>query len=666
MAQISSAGLGSGLDINSLVSQLVAAEAEPASLRLGRREAGLQARLSAYGSLKGALSAFQSSLSGLAGLATEPPRTARSSDTDIIAASAGSSAAEGSYSIEVSQLAQKHAVATGAYASESDVVGTGTITISFGEAKGTGFELNGERASSTITIDSGSNTLAGIRDAINEANTGVKASIINDGSGFRLVMTSDHSGARNSLKISISDTDTFNTDTSGLSAIAYDPDAAAGSGKNLVETQAALDAQLKINGLSITSETNTLNNTITGLALTLKDKTGASPETVTVSGNTGQLKTEVDKFVEGYNALMSALDELTAYNPDSRESGILIGDSTIRGVRSRIRNLVSNTIAGASGNYASLYSVGIKSDNNGKLSVDSSKLQSALDTDYANVARLFAASGVASDDNIEIVDAGKVREPGTYNVSVSTLATRASYIAAANGSLTVSSPANTFVIKVDGKTSGTITLEAMTYASGDALAAAIQSKINGDSTLASSGTGVSVSYNTDHLEIVSSKYGSESKLEIVSNTTSGLGLGVSSGTDGVDVAGALGNYPATGSGQQLSGSGVADGVRVRVGGDTTGDRGTVTYALGLAAQLDSVIDDFVDGDGLISSRTEGISESLKDIEKQRETLSQRLEVLERRYMAQFSALDLLVSQLRSTSDFIAQQLASLPGAKQRS
>ena len=211
---ITATGIGSGLDIEGLVTQLVAAERQPVDNRLNLRQATLQAELSAFGTLKGAVSGLQSSINDVRQLSTFQSRQASSSDTDAVTISATRSAATGSFSVGVTQLAEAHSLASVGFTSVDDVVGEGQLTFRFGTTDyepGTdtynSFSLNPESATLSISIDSTNNTLTGLRDAINEADAGVSATIVNDGTGYRLLINSSSTGAVNSLEISAADND---------------------------------------------------------------------------------------------------------------------------------------------------------------------------------------------------------------------------------------------------------------------------------------------------------------------------------------------------------------------------------------------------------------------------------------------------------------------------
>jgi flagellar hook-associated protein 2 len=664
MATISSAGIGSGLDVTSLVSQLVAAERAPAENRYNRKEALLQAELSAYGSLKSSLSSFQGSLSSLKSISTFNSVSTTSSDSTLVSASGTSIASPGNYSLEVTTLAQAQTLVSGDFTTTTDTVGTGTLTFQFGTTSGSTFTQNADKATQTVDISSADNSLQGIRDAVNAADIGVTATIVNDGSNYRLLFTSDDTGAENSLKITVSgDSGGDNVDNSGLSQLAYDPAGSLGAGKNMSQTVEAMDAAFKVNGLDITRSSNTVTGVISGVTLTLKDTTSGSPVSIAVSQNEGAITGAVNTFVSGYNELIDTLDSLSRFNAETGQGSILTGDSIVRSVKSQIRSIISSAVGGTSGAYTSLATIGLTTGSDGKLSLDSAKLQEAIDSDSSAVARLFAATGTPSDSLVNYTSSTNDTQVGTYALNVSQLATQGLYTGSNSGlSLTIDSSNDTFAIKVDGVQSGTITLTQSTYGSESALAAEIQSRINGDSALQEAGVSVTVAYVTDHYELTSARYGSVSKVEFTSVEGTGLGVSVGAGTDGVDVDGTLGGASVTGSGQFLTGTGDASGLKLEILGGATGDRGSVVFSRGIADQIFSLLDSYLGTDNLIDARTNGINSRIDDINDSRETLSRRMASLEARYLKQFTALDALLGQMQATSSYLTSQLAALPGA----
>ena len=688
MASITSSGIGSGLDVNGLVTQLLTLESKPLAA-LNVKETGYQAKLSAYGTLKSAVSTFQSTMKGLSSLARFQGVTASSADGALYTASASSSAAPGSYAVEVQQLAQAHKIASTAFTNVTDAVGSGALTIQFGTFSGGTFTANASKATQTVTIDSAHASLGGVRDAINAAKVGVTATILNDGTGNRLVISSNDTGAANSLKITVSDSsDASNTDNAGLSRLAYDPAGSAGNGKNLEEKVLAQNALLTVDGISsISKASNTVSDVIQGVTLTLlKPSTVGVSTTLTVARDTGAVKSAVSDFVKAYNDINKTVKDLTAYNAGTKEASVLQGDSSALSILSQVRRALGVSLTGIGGSYTQLSQIGVAFQRDGSLALDSSKLQTAIDASGGDIAGLFANFAKPSDSLVNYVSATDKTVPGSYALNVTQLATRGRLIGATTAALAdtnddgsfdatfaITANNDTFSVNVDGVLSGTITLAQGNYASAAALVAELQSKINGDSALKAAGISVMVDFSnpagaaSDQLMLTSSRYGSASSVDVTgvdTDTATTLGFSVASGTVGVDVAGSINGSAATGSGQTLTGAGstAVEGLKLDILGGAIGDRGSVNYSQGFAYLLDKLADRLLGSNGPLTSRTEGLNRSIEDISDRRDVLTRRLEEAEIRYRKQFGALDGLLGQLRATSDYLTQQLANLPGA----
>ncbi|MFK7828961.1 MAG: flagellar filament capping protein FliD [Congregibacter sp.] len=678
---VAATGIGSGLDIESLVTQLVAAEGAPAEARLVRREAQLTSQLSAFGSLQGSLSNIQTSLTTLSNLSTFSQRSSSSSNSAALGISASSSAASGSYSVQIDQLAQTQSLASGSFTDLTDVVGEGELTFRFGTATLTppegetqtfdAFSVNPERDTATITIDSANNTLEGLRDAVNEADIGVSAAIVNDGSGFRLLFSSTETGAENAIEIQVNDTgDANSTDENGLSRLAFNTGA-----NNLSQTTAALDANFTINGLNITSAGNSVSDVIDGVDLTLRETT-ESPVDISVAENTGAARSAIESFVNTFNSFVGVANNLTAYNAGSDSAGPLQGDFSARSIISQVRSAITGTASGFGGAFNSLSELGVRTESDGTLSIDNAVLSSAIEDNFDDIAGVFAELGVVSDGGVEFIGSSEATQVGSYDVEITQIATQGLLEAAAITAPSALSPLvidadnDSFTISVNGTSSGTISLTQGDYESGEALAAEIQSRINGDTDLQASGASVTVAFSADNRLILTSEtFGSESEISIESidtNSASSLGLSVAAGVAGQDVQGLIGGIEATGVGQILraaEGSASA-GMSLLITGGDLGSRGSVDFSSGIAVALSSVISGFLGSDGLISLRTDGIQDGVDRIAEDQEALDRRLESLEARYRRQFNALDGLLANLQSTGDFLLTALDNLPGSNQ--
>ncbi len=467
---LAATGIGSNLDVTSIISQLMTLEQRPLTV-LAQKQASLQTKISAFSAVKGALSTIQTSAQALSNADVFASRKATIADTSVATVAAGTTATPASYSIEVSSLARAQVTASTAFTNSSTTVGSGELTIELGTYSGGTFTANPAKTAVTIPIGSSAATLADVRDAINGASAGVTASLINDGTGSRLVLTSQDGGTANTVRITATDDDGVDTDNAGLSRLIYD--ASTGGVSHMSEKISATDAALTVNGISVTSSSNTLTSTIEGVTLSLKKTNVGSPTTLTVGADYGGTKAAIEKLVKSYNDAVSTIKNQTAYNTTTKTGAALNGESTVLSLRSRLSAAFTGEIAPG----VTLGSIGVSVKKDGTLEINSDKLTAALENGAAK--NLFVGS-----------------------------------------------------------------------------------------------TGVT----------------------------------------------------------------------------------------GLATKIDSMVKALIDDDGLIDNRTDGLDASIKYLDSQKTKLSQRLELIEARYRRQFTALDTLMSSMNTTSSYLTQQLASLPGA----
>lgn len=656
------------LDVNSIVNQLMTVERQPIT-QLSVKEAGYQAKLSAYGSVKGAVSSFQTVLQGLNSASKFQALTATPSDTSVFTASATSIAAASTYTLEVSSLAQAQGIVAAGQTSSTAAIGSGaatTVTFDFGTISGgtltdgtyTGASFtsnaNGTRS---ITVDSSNNSLQGIRDAINSAKIGVTATLINDGgdSPYRLALSSSSQGANNSLKVSISGDAALND------LLGHDP---AGT-QNLSETVTAQNANFKLNGISVSKSSNTVSDVIAGVTLNL-NKVTTTPVSLVLARDTAAINTAINSFVKGYNDLANTLKNVSAYDAASKRGAILQGDSTVRSLQTQLRGIIGSTVTGTAGDLTTLSSVGIEFQKDGTLSVNQSRLNSAMSNHFDQIAGLFASVGKSTDSLVGLSTTTPSTQPGSYPVAITQVATQGSTV----GSSAISTPmdivsgSNDILNLTVNGIDASVILTPGTYTTVQALATALQAKINGVSALSNAGISVAVTENAGKLTLTSSIYGSTSSVKIGGGSAeSALGLVNDTPSNGLNVAGSIDGLAATGSGQILSAtSGNAQGLRLIINGGALGDRGVLNYSQGYASTLSQWTTRALNADSFITARTDGIGKSIADIGKRRLELEARLVNIEKRYRAQFTALDQVLSSMNTTSNFLAQQLANLPGS----
>jgi flagellar hook-associated protein 2 len=528
------------------------------------------------------------------------------------------------------------------------------------------FTQQGTESSGSVVIDSTNNTLQGIRDAINKGNFGVTASIISDGSATpnHLVLTSTKTGAKSTMQISLAGSGGGPADPALEALLSYDP----GGAQALQQTSAAQDTLLTANGVAVQSSNNTVTGAIEGVTLTIS-KAGAA--NLVVSKDSSAVKGHVSTFVKSYNELLKSIKELSGYNSEAKKGGPLLGDSTIQSLQASLRKQLGTSIKGLTGSFSSLSQVGISFQKDGTLSTDNTKLEKAIKDNLADISGLFAAIGKTSDSLVSYTSAGAKTQAGEYALNVTQLATQGSLTSTGViGGATVIADNTSWVVRLndtdppESSNSVTVTIPAGTYTASE-LATTIQSAINGNSTFSGSGKSVSASIDGNgNLLLASSTFGSLSNVSLssVSGTSVDDVFGVgAAAVEGLDVAGTLGGFAVTGSGKFMTGAAGSptEGLKIEITGGALGDRGTVNFSQGYAHQLKSLADNFLGASGFIKGKTDGLSSTVKDLTKQKEDFASKLEAIEKRYRAQYTALDTAIASLNSTSNFLTQQFAAM-------
>lgn len=389
MPTITSTGVGSGLDVATIVSQLMTLEKRPLT-QLQTQASGIQTKLSAFGQLKSQLAALGDAAQRLTTPAAWTPMRVDTGDANLATATATAKATPGSHTLEVTRLAQSQVLASGAYSTTAADVGTGKLKIELGTTAA-GVFTPGSATPVEVTIGEGQKTLAGVRDAINAAKAGVTASIVTGAGGSRLVLRGAD-GAASSVRITAIDADGNDTDAAGLSALAFDPSKTAGTGANLTQSQAAQDAAFKIDGVELTSATNTPEGALEGVTLTLKKAT-TGPIALNVAVETVAVRKNVNDFVAAYNALNTLVRSQTLADGSTR--GPLQADSTAVSVLNQMRSMLQGTVAGVEG-VSSLSAAGISMQRDGSLQITEARL-APLVADPSKLAALFGQAQKGDD-----------------------------------------------------------------------------------------------------------------------------------------------------------------------------------------------------------------------------------------------------------------------------
>ncbi len=392
---ISSAGLGSGLDVNTIVTKLVALESRPLTL-LQNRASDMNARLSSFGRLQSYFSAIQDKANALTDPSLWSSTTATLSDSSAMTVTTSAGASAGSYAIEVGKLAVGQTVSSSAQPTAASALGGGSLKIelgSYGSATAPGFTAKAGSSAITIDIAAGESSLTAIRDKVNGANAGVVATIITDASGARLSLRSTDTGVDNAFRITATETGDDANAATGLSSLGYDAnDAASPMQRNV----AAANAELSINGIAITSASNKLDNVVDGLSLMLKTTT-TSAVSLSVASDSTTIKTAISDFVSAFNAAAGYIRTQTAYNADNKTGGVLQGDQGTLSLQSQLRAVI-NEGSSASSSWGRLSDIGIALKADGTLEVNDTKLSNAV-ANPTELKKLLATDGSGSGDS---------------------------------------------------------------------------------------------------------------------------------------------------------------------------------------------------------------------------------------------------------------------------
>ena len=375
MASISSPGLGSGLDVKSIVSQLVAIERKPIEA-LTVRKAALQEKLSSFGLLQSYAVNVQDAAAALAKAALWQQTTATSSDKTSVSASSSGAAVTGNYSVEVTQLAQAQALASKTYASSTDPVGTGTLRIELGgwTAGGMPFIPQTPPSQVDIPIGVGEDSLESVRTKVNASNSGVSASIVRDSAGARLVIRSTTTGLEHSMRIMAVPADPPSTPGgSTLNDLVFDNPSGSAT---MTQSLAPKNALAVVNGLPVTSASNTLNSAVEGVTLTLSQVT-TKPIQVSVGVDSEAMKKALNDFAKAYSEINKYIGDQTKYDPDKKVASALQGDRATISLQSQLRSIVGST-SSASKEFGRLSDAGLELQADGSLKLNETKFTASL------------------------------------------------------------------------------------------------------------------------------------------------------------------------------------------------------------------------------------------------------------------------------------------------
>ncbi|MFY0642729.1 MAG: flagellar filament capping protein FliD [Bermanella sp.] len=541
MAAIESLGIGSDLLTSDLVESIINADKAAGELRLNTQQDVIDAKISAYGEVQSKLYDFSEAIVALSDPKNIGATNATSSDDTILTATATSSAPTGTYSIEVQRTAKAHSLVSKSFSTTTESVGTGSLTFTIGTTNYLGgggyddFEANPEAGTFKIDLTAGQDSLSALRDKINDEVEGVKASIVNDGTGYVLQLTSEETGEEFSMEIVAKDASGALA-TSGLSAFAYNKNQDT-PGTNLTETQKGTDALISVNGLAITRSSNEVTEVIDGVTLSLKSEDVGNNVSITVGPDITGISEKIQDMIEAYNGFQTVYKDLTKFDESSSTGSLLLGDSTLRSINTQIKSLMTSTVSDITGtNFRSFSELGIYTDQNDsfKLKFDSNLFLKGLNESREAVVGVFATQGSATDNQISFLNESINTKPGTYDVNITQLATQGKYEGGSVNVLDFLSPVvindanDNFSVNLNGKTSA-ISLTKGSYATGDELAAEIQLQINSAKDFKDRAYSSTVVFDAANksFDITSNTYGTSSQVyfsSIDTNTANTLGF----------------------------------------------------------------------------------------------------------------------------------------------
>ena len=623
------------LDVSSIVAQLMYVERAPVR-QLDSRISSYQSKIDAYNQLNSNLSELLSSLNELNDSEVFSSKSTTTSDESIVDANASGSAAQGTYQIQVDRLAlYDNFVSDTDFTAYTETIGTGSFDLVVG---GTAY---------AITIDSSNNTLDGLRKAINSSDAPVNAAIINDGSGYRLTVTSEESGSDSAISIQ-NNTLTLSDGSTPLTL----------SRTHDISDVSELDASFTVNGLAVTSSGNQVDDVIEGVTLNLRS-VSTSTATVTVSNDTEAVQSKIEDFVDAYNKAYQFLNSQFEVVSATGRAGVLAGDSTVRDIQSRLASIVSGAVSGLSGSLTTLGSAGIELQNDGTLEVNSDDLSDVLENNFDEIAALFVELGDTTNSRVSYITSSSDTSAGTYQVDISTVP-EAATVTAPNAIATTLGTDETLTFTIGSATSQVSLTSGLTL---EQVVQAINDQLEADGlSLFAEQSGTSLVFTSDD-------QGDDVSFTVTSDVDgAGTGIGTAGLSDsGVSVAGTFTDtstgtvYEATGNGAVLTGSsGEADGLKVRFTGDSTGTFGDVTVTQGFASQLSRLVTDFTDSlEGPIHNAIDGYKSTIRSIQDDIDNIEDRLVLREKYLTDQFTRANQALQQLSYLQSSLTSQINSL-------
>ncbi len=586
---LSIGGLVSGLDVDGIITKLQAAEQTPIT-NLTAQKTTLQTQYNAWNEINTRVLAIQQSANNLATLKSQAGTAVSVSDSTHMSATTSATATPGTYSFTVDKLSTYNQYVSNSFTDQdTTMVGSGSLTIGSG--------------TSSTTIDTSNLTLTGLSNAINQANVGVSAYIVQENAtSYRMVLNAQNQGTAGKIAITNSVT--------GTNAL------------TLAESQQAQDTTLHFGSgdtaVTVTRSGNTLTDVIPGVTLNLASGIENTNVSLTVSRSYANIEQTINDFATQYNNLIDDISNQQSFDTTSNATGPLFGQYQLNEIKSDMASTIMGTVPNLASTMSSVDEVGITTDTSGKLVVDTSALVSALQSNFDGVMHLFGASGTST--NADIVYQGSSNDTKTspstgYAVHIDQAATKAHLTLGTAIPDTLTADES---LIINGQTIALTT--GMTQMQ---LLAAINSNTTKTSLVASY-TGADGTGTGSYLTFTQQNYGASQHINVVSTLESG-GLGIGNkalnetstgGVAGQDVAGSIDGVAATGSGQVLTvSSGDANGLSVLYSGTATGDQAPIVFTRGIGAMLQTSLSYVTD-----SSGNQGISLTEANLQKQMDNI----------------------------------------------
>eukprot|EP01047_Picozoa_sp_COSAG01_P002848 COSAG01_NODE_79_length_28055_cov_139.091894_10_plen_659_part_00 len=653
-------GLVSGLDTTSIIEGLVSLQKSQVD-RLNVKKSEILTEQAAFQGVEARLLSLKSSMSRLnrSTGSVFDQTTASSSDESILTVTSESKAIPGSYNVRVNSLARAHQIGSQGFSDPSTTISTGTIS----------FQV-GDRSATEITIDTSNNTVDGLVNAINTQSDDVSASIVYDqgNSAHRILLTSKYTGEANEINV------TNNLISPTGSEVLPDFSGAA--------IQDATNAQLQLGSgagaIVAEYDSNVIDGLIDNVTLNLESADASKDINLKVTRDTESAKIAIEGFVENYNSMIQYIDDQTAFNTSTNTASPLLGNRTVSTLKTTLSSMVTESVPGLSSSVNRFSQLGIDIDNGGKLIINSSELESALqgNTDGiepTDIQRVFGMSGVSDNSGVSFLLGSTRTQASTssYQVDILQSAERGSVTATSvlDASIVIDSSNNQIQLSIDSLETDTITLASGTYTQEE-LASHLQSRINGIDTR--DFDDVDVSLESGFLEITSQRYGRSSEISAISGTASSI-LGFDGTETGVgqDVAGSFivdgVVETATGTGRVLIGDSDNDNtadLQVRVtltsGQVSGGVEANLNVSRGISSSLDKYFGELLDTSvGTIKTAEDNFTLRIESLDASIARVNSISESKTEDLIAQFTALERVLSDLQGTSSFLTSQLASL-------